>query len=151
MNINPAALIPHVGDAILIDEIRETGQADRLSASLTVRPGTAFSAADESLPGWIGIEILAQLISAFATLRDGCPGGPAKIGLLLGVREYQCASDRFPVGMCLDAEIVESMSDGQALGVFDGTLASEGVVVAKGIVSACRLEDPATFLLGARL
>jgi predicted hotdog family 3-hydroxylacyl-ACP dehydratase len=149
--MHPAALIPHVGDAILIDEIRETGQADQLSARLTVRPGTAFSAEDESLPGWIGVEILAQLISAFATLRDGRPEGPAKIGLLLGVREYRCAWDRFPVGMQLDAEIIESMSDGQALGVFDGTLTSEGVVVAEGIVSACRLTDPEAFLLGAQL
>jgi predicted hotdog family 3-hydroxylacyl-ACP dehydratase len=148
--MRPAALIPHVGDAILLDEIRETGQADRLSASLTVRPGTAFSAADESLPGWIGLEILAQAISAFATLRDGRPEGPASIGLLLGVRDYRCVRDRFPVGMRLDVEIFESMSDGQALGVFDGTLTSGGVVIAEGIVSACRLADPEAFLQGSR-
>ena len=148
--MRPTALIPHVGNAILLDEIRETGQTDRLSASLTVRPGTAFSDTDESLPGWIGIEILAQAISAFATLRDGLPEGPPRIGLLLGVREYRCFRDRFPVGIRLDVEIVESMSDSEALGVFDGTLTSGGVVVAEGIVSACRLADPEAFLLGAQ-
>jgi predicted hotdog family 3-hydroxylacyl-ACP dehydratase len=148
--MHPAALIPHAGNAILLDEILETGQTDRLSASLTVRPGTVFSDTDESLPGWIGIEIIAQVLAALSTLRDGRPEGPARIGLLLGVRDYRCVPDRFPVGMRLDAEVIESMSDGLSLGVFDGTLRSGGVVVAEGIVSAYRLADPEAFLRGGR-
>lgn len=146
----PAALIPHAGNAVLLDEIRATGQDDRLCASLTVRPGTAFSDSDDSLPGWMGIEILAQVISALSTLRDRRPADPAKIGLLLSVREYRCDADRFPVGMRLDAEVVEAMSDGRSLGVFDGTLRSAGVVVAKGIVTAYRLADLQAFLRGTQ-
>ena len=146
--MDPAPLIPHAGNAILLDALRETGRADQLAASFTVRAGTAFSDADGSLPGWVGVEILAQVIAAFASLRHGRPGEPARLGLLLGVREYRCSRDRFPPGMRLDAQIVESMSDGQALGVFDGILRSGDVVIAQGILSTYRVRDPQRFAAG---
>ena len=149
--MDPAPLIPHVGEAILLDEIHETGRDDQLAGSLTVRAGTAFSDRDDSLPGWTGVEILAQVIAAFATLRHGRPGDPARIGLLLGVREYRCSHDRFPLGMRLDAEIVESMSDGHALGVFDGVLKSGAQVVAAGILSTYRVGDPENFMADSHL
>lgn len=146
--LEPSALIPHTGDAVLLDEIRDAGHDDRLTATLLVRPGTAFSEPDGSLPGWIGVEILAQVAAAFVTLGGNQPAGPAQVGLLLGVRQYWCMLDRFPPGMQLDAEIVESMTDGHGIGVFDGTLTSGGKVVAEGILTACRLDDPEAFLRG---
>jgi predicted hotdog family 3-hydroxylacyl-ACP dehydratase len=146
--LEPLALIPHVGDAVLLDEIRDSGKDDRLSAALVVRPGTAFSNPDGSLPGWAGVEILAQVVAAFATLAGNAPSGPAAVGLLLGVRGYRCTLDCFWPGMRLDADIVESTSDGRGLGVFDGTLMSGGELVAAGILSACRLDDPEAFLRG---
>lgn len=144
----PLALIPHVGPAVLLDEIRDTGHDDRLSATLVVRPGTAFSDPDGSLPGWVGVEILAQVTAAFATLGGDQPAGPAKVGLLLGVRNYRCTLDRFPPGMQLDAAIVESITDRHGIGVFDGMLTSGGKLVAEGILTACRLDDPEAFLRG---
>lgn len=148
--LEPSALIPHAGDAVLLDEIRDAGHDDRLSAMLLVRPGTAFSDPDGSLPGWIGAEILAQVAAAFATLRGNRPTEPAQVGLLLGVRNYRCTLDRFLPGMPLEAEIVEAMTDGLGLGVFDGTLKSAGEVVAEGILSVCRLDNPEAFLRGVR-
>jgi predicted hotdog family 3-hydroxylacyl-ACP dehydratase len=115
-----------------------------------VRAGTAFSSADGSLAGWVGVEILAQLVAAFATLAGSGPAGPARIGLLMGVRMYRCGLDHFPPGMRLDADIVESMSDDRGIGVFDGTLTIAGKVVAEGILTACRLDDPEAFLRGVQ-
>jgi predicted hotdog family 3-hydroxylacyl-ACP dehydratase len=146
--LQPFGLIPHVGAAVLLDEIRDTGQGDRLSATVLVRPGTAFSSADGSLPGWVGVEILAQLVAAFATLASSEPAGPARVGLLTGVRMYRCRPDNFSPGTLLEAGIVEAMTDGSGIGVFDGTLTSAGEVVAEGILTAYRLDDPEAFLRG---
>ncbi len=147
-SLQPFALIPHTGHAVLLDEIRDTGQGDRLGATVLVRPGTAFSSADGSLPGWVGVEIFAQVVSAFATLSSSEPAGPAKVGLLAGVRVYRCTLEHFPPGTRLEAEIVEAMTDGSGIGVFDGTLTCGGEVVAEGILTAYRLDDPEAFLRG---
>ena len=76
-----AELIPHAADMILIDEVVRFGAED-IETRLTVRPGGLFSQADGSLPAWIGMELMAQSIAAYAGCqarqtkknRGCCPG-----------------------------------------------------------------------------
>ena len=50
----PAALMPHKQDAVLLDEIT-LATVDRIEARLVVRDGSAFSDSGGNLPAWVGI------------------------------------------------------------------------------------------------
>lgn len=137
----PAELLPHRHDAVLLDVV--TGAADhRLTASLVVRPGTAFSDASGNLPGWIGPEIMAEAISALSGYRSlKAHGHAAGIGLLLGVRGYTATAGEFRPGEQLDVEVIESSVDEEGRAVFDGIIRRGGQVVASGTLTVFQPED----------
>ena len=138
---HPAALLPHGHDAVLLDEIT-LAEEDRLTASLVVRPGTAFSDAGGNLPGWVGPEIMAEAISALSSYRSlNRHGRAAGIGLLLGVRGYTATAGEFHPGARLDVEVVESSEDEEGRAVFDGIIRSGGRVVASGTLTVFQPAD----------
>jgi predicted hotdog family 3-hydroxylacyl-ACP dehydratase len=137
----PAELLPHRHDAVLLDVI--TGaEGDRLTASLVVRAGTAFSDASGNLPGWIGPEIMAEAIAALSGYRSlKAKGRAAGIGLLLGVRGYTATAGEFRPGEQLDIEVIESSEDEEGRAVFDGTIRRDGQVVASGTLTVFQPGD----------
>jgi predicted hotdog family 3-hydroxylacyl-ACP dehydratase len=137
----PAALIPHEGATVLLDEIVLVEQ-DRLTASLTVRPGTAFSDVDGSLPPWIGAEIMAQAVAAYAGERSLRQSGQlAPFGLLLGIRGYQGLLDSFPPGGTFTVEVVCSSEDEYGRGVFDCRILQAQRAVASGTLTVYQPQD----------
>jgi len=138
---DPATLLPHQGDAVLLDEIASLAE-DRLVARLTVRPGTAFSDGSGNLPGWVGPEIMAQAIAALAGERSlRAHGAPAEIGLLLGIRGFSCAAGQYKIGEHLQVEVVRSSEDVDGRAVFDATLARSGEVVAVATLTVFEPRD----------
>ena len=139
-------LLPHVGDARLLDSVvgHEVGW---LEAGLVVRAGTAFSEADGSIMPWVGLEIMAQAVSAYATVSAGRDGDP-RIGLLLGVRAYRCDLERFPPGARLLARVEESTRDEQHMAVFDCWLSEDGTVVAQGRLTVFEPDGIREYLAG---
>jgi predicted hotdog family 3-hydroxylacyl-ACP dehydratase len=137
----PAALLPHRHDAVLLDVIT-LAEDHRLTASLVVRPGTAFSDASGNLPGWVGPEILAEAISALSGYRSlNRHGRAAGIGLLLGVRGYTATAGDFQPGEKLDVEVIESSQDEEGRAVFDGIIRSGGQVIASGTLTVFQPVD----------
>jgi predicted hotdog family 3-hydroxylacyl-ACP dehydratase len=138
-------LLPHAGNARLLDAVvlHEPG---RLVAELTVRRGLAFSEADGSLLPWVGMEIMAQAVSAYATVSSNRAGEAPRIGLLLGVRDYRCDVGRFPEGAKLAAHVQESTRDERGMAVFDCWLYNESAVVAQGMLTAFEPDDVSDFL-----
>ena len=135
-----AELVPHEGAALLLDRI-ESADARSLTASLTVRPGTAFSHEDGSLAGWAGPEIMAQAVSAFSTLTSSRNGRPA-VGLLLGARAYRSRLATFAAGARLEVDITESTRDEEGGGVFDCRIRIGVEVVADGRLTVFEPVDP---------
>jgi predicted hotdog family 3-hydroxylacyl-ACP dehydratase len=147
MNVmpSPATLLPHTGDAVLLDEIRNVS-AHRLDASLRVRPGTAFSDAAGCLPGWVGPEIMAQAIAALSGHRSlAAHGRPAAIGLLLGVRSYETAVAEFRPGEALSIEVIESSADETGQAVFDCRIHRADEVLAVGTLTVFQPADNSFF------
>jgi len=134
-------LLPHRNDALLLDGI--TAVDDKhLQARLTVRPGTAFSDRQGSLPAWAGPEIMAQAIAAFSGQRSMRERGrPAAIGLLLGIRSYACTVADFRCGEMLLIDVRESSEDEAGRAVFDGTITRDGIVVASGRLTVFQPPD----------
>jgi len=134
-------LLPHKGDAVLLDRIHSVA-ADRLTAGLVVKPGTAFSDASGSLPGWIGPEIMAQAIAALAGYRRvAAHRPPGTIGLLLGLRSYETSVAGFRQGEVLVVEVVESSEDEEGRAVFDGKILRREEVLASGTLTVFQPQD----------
>lgn len=113
-----AELLPHAGDMILIDEVVGFGAED-IETRLTVRPGGLFSQADGSLPAWVGVELMAQSIAAYAGCQALQAGLPVELGFLLGTRKFECNVERFPAGVELRIRALRSLQDDNGMGVFE--------------------------------
>ncbi len=70
-------LIPHSEPMILIDELVEA-TSDHASAKVTIREDSMFSNAAGGVPAWIGIEYMAQTVSAFAGMEANRRGLPVR-------------------------------------------------------------------------
>jgi len=121
-----AELLPHAGDMILLDGV-ERFDDDSVEALLQVPADGLLSAADGSLPAWVGVEIMAQSVAAFAGCRARQAGQPVELGFLLGTRNYQCNVESFPVGTQLRVRAMRSLQDDNGMGVFECHLDGPGI------------------------
>ncbi|WP_028238187.1 hotdog family protein [Stutzerimonas azotifigens] len=121
-----AELLPHAGDMVLLDAV-ERFDADSIEASLTVVPGGLFNLPDGSLPAWVGVEIMAQCVAAYAGCQARLVGQPVEPGFLLGTRHYQCDVERFPAGARLSVRALRSLQDDNGMGVFECHLDGPGL------------------------
>lgn len=132
---DPTLVLPHRNNALLLESMLEADDL-RAAASLVVRRDTAFSAPDGCLPGWVGIEMMAEAVAGWAGCRSlRQTGRTAEIGLLLGVREYRATMELFPVGLQLIVEVICSSMDSDGRGVFDCRILSGGTCVATAILT----------------
>ncbi|ARP87067.1 ApeP family dehydratase [Bordetella genomosp. 9] len=139
-----ARLLPHAGDAILIDAVQDW-DAVSVTASAVVRPGTPYSDEDGSLPPWIGLEIMAQAIGAWAGCQALSAGTEAGLGFLLGTRRYDCRVERFLPGTRLDVRAVQSMHDPGGMGIFECELSAGGQRLAHARLNVYRPADGREF------
>jgi predicted hotdog family 3-hydroxylacyl-ACP dehydratase len=113
-----AELLPHSGQMILLDEVLRFGAED-VETRLTVRPGGLFNLADGSLPAWVGVELMAQTVAAFAGCQARQAGAPVQLGFLLGTRSFTCNVEHFPAGSELHISALCSLQDDNGMGVFE--------------------------------
>lgn len=116
-----AELIPHAGDMILIDQVLAFDE-EQIQTCLTVRADGLFNEADGSLPAWVGVELMAQSVAAFAGCQARSKGEAVKLGFLLGSRKFECNVAHFPAGSELNIHAVRSLQDDSGMGVFECTL-----------------------------
>lgn len=121
-----ADLIPHAGDMSLIDEVISFGP-EEVHTRLVVRPGGLFSQEDGSLPAFLGVELMAQSIAAYAGCQARQAGKPVELGFLLGTRRYECNVERFPAGCELRVRAIRSLQDDNGMGVFECHLDGPGI------------------------
>ena len=121
-----AELLPHAGDMILIDQVLEFDQ-EQIHTRLTVRPGGLFNREDGSLPAWVGIELMAQSVAAYAGCRARLEGRAVALGFLLGTRKFECNVEHFPLGAQLHIHALRSLEDDNGMGVFECHLTGPGI------------------------
>lgn len=108
-------LLPHEPPMVLLDRIVSFGAAT-LVAEVDIREDSQFCAAG-GVPGWVGIEYMAQAVAAHAGCEARERGDPPSIGYLLGTRAYRCNIPTFPVGATLRIT-VESLFVEMQLGAY---------------------------------
>ncbi len=128
-------LVPHSGSAVLIDEV-VSFDAVGLTAQSTITPGGLYSQADGSLPAWLGLEIMAQAVAAWAGCQARSQARPVKLGFLLGTRRYECHVDSFPAGSRLDVRVACAMQDDAGMGTFACDIEQDGRLLATARINA---------------
>ena len=88
--------LPHSGVMVLLDRLLEVGP-EELRAEVTIRPDSVFCDGHD-VPGWVGVEYMAQAIAAYAGYTAQLRGETVKIGFLLGTRRYEASCPGFAVG-----------------------------------------------------
>ena len=121
-----AELLPHAGDMILIDAI-ERFDDEQIFTRLTVKPDGLFNLPDGSLPAWVGVELMAQSVAAFAGCHARQKGNPVELGFLLGTRKFECNVEAFAAGSELTIHGLRSLEDDNGMGVFECHINAPGI------------------------
>ena len=121
-----AELLPHAGDMILIEQILSFDD-EQIHTRLTVKPGGLFNRPDGSLPAWVGIELMAQSVAAYAGCHARQKGNAVELGFLLGTRKFECNVEHFPAGTELIIHGIRSLEDDNGMGVFECHLTAPGI------------------------
>ncbi len=72
---------------------------------------------DKGVPAWAGIEYMAQSVAAYNTSFI-CQEMEPQVGFIIGVRQFECDIESFPVGSELSIYVQELFIDEQS-GSFD--------------------------------
>lgn len=139
------ALLPHAAPMILIDRI--VGYDDqRIESEVLIGDRTAFLG-PKGVPGYLGVEYIAQTIAALAGLRGRERGEPPRVGFLLGTRQLRCRRGWFRPGDLLRVSATVVFEDGE-MGAFDGRIELDGETVMEGRLN---VYQPAGSILASRI
>lgn len=139
VHYQPAEVLPHRGGMLLLDAIRDYGD-DWLVAEVWVRKESGFATAD-GVPSWVGIEYMAQAVSAWSGIGQVQHGGKPSIGLLLGSRRYDAKRPVFRIGSHLRVRAQLVWRDTDDLAAFDCAIEEDGVPVARAQLKVYRPRD----------
>nr|WP_259372148.1 hypothetical protein [Caldimonas mangrovi] len=129
---------------LLIDRLIEHGEqhvvveADVNGQGLFVRDG--------AVPAWVGIEYMAQAISAWSGGHALKRGDPVPLGFLLGSRRMELHRDSFPCGSTLRIEARCELFGSNGLGSFECRILIDGDTAATAIVSVFLPDDAGLYL-----
>ncbi len=128
----------------LLDTIKDI-QGDTFYTSVTLDQDSNF-VEDDGVPGWLGIEYMAQTIAAFAGAKASSQNKPVEIGFLLGSRKYTSSIANFPLGKEIVVSAKELLQDESGLGVFDCAIRIDDEVVASAKLNVFQPKDPVQFI-----
>lgn len=115
-----APFVPHRHGMCLLDTLLEVGD-EYLHAEVTPRRDDLFADSD-GIPGWVGLEWLAQAVAAWAGVQAVEGGGAPLIGFLLGTRRYHCQTPQFAFDQPVRIEVELDFRADNGLGAFRGRL-----------------------------
>jgi len=136
--------IPHRRPSRLIDRLIDADDEHALVEAEV--PSSGRFVRDGAMPTWVGIELMAQAIAAWAGARARRRGEPVPLGMLLGTRKFEIRRAALPAGarLRIDARC-ELMSD-SGVGMFDCRMTLGEEEVARAFVSVFEPEDAANYM-----
>ncbi|TJY58287.1 3-hydroxylacyl-ACP dehydratase [Sinimarinibacterium sp. CAU 1509] len=143
--LRPADLLAHGPGFMLLDHLSAC-DAETARCLVEIRPGIPFYEADAGVPGWVGVEYMAQTIGVHAgwlRLQRGLDIVP---GLLLGTRSYDCEAAYFAPGTRLNVVAELLVTDASGVGVYRCTIDDGATVYATADIKAFQPDDMQSFL-----
>jgi predicted hotdog family 3-hydroxylacyl-ACP dehydratase len=117
-------LVPHAHPMILIDEIIDSDDGN-FTATVRITEDCRFFEPSRGVPTYVGIEYIAQTVSALVGLRAKQSGGNVQHGYLLGTRKFSSTRPYFVLGSELSVRIVDEFESGE-LGRYAGEITEGG-------------------------
>jgi predicted hotdog family 3-hydroxylacyl-ACP dehydratase len=133
-------LILHRSPMLLLESIAEWND---MGLSAVVNPANSYLFADANgaIPAWVGIEYMAQAISAFAGIVARARGETIKVGLLLGTRKYTTQIASFAPEQKLLVKVRELLRDETNLVLFDCHIYADKTLLASAEIKALEPDD----------
>lgn len=140
-----ATLMPHAGDVILLDHV-DSFDAMSIVATCTVPSAGPFCLPQGGLPPWLGLEIMAQAMAAWAGCQAHAKGDRVVPGFLLGTRRYTCEVARFAAGDVLTVHASRTLQDDAGMAIFDSRIERESHTIAQARLTVFQPDNPDAFL-----
>lgn len=126
--------VPHQRRMCLLDRLLEVGE-EHLRAEVMPNADGLFADAT-GIPGWVGLEWLAQAVAAWAGVQRMMGGEQPAVGFLLGTRRYQCTQPYFRFGEPITVAVFLDFRADNGLGAFRGQLLdSDDKVIATAMLN----------------
>ena len=146
MNYLPIAeYLPHRPPMVLLDRVIEASRS-HIVCEVTIRVDSPFCNG-AGVPGWVGIEYMAQTIGVLSGWRAQAEQSPVKVGFLVGTRQYQSHVPLFHVGDVLRITADEEVSANNGLIAMQCTLHdAAGILLAEASLLVFQPDDLETYL-----
>ncbi|CAI1208016.1 (3R)-hydroxymyristoyl-ACP dehydratase [Serratia quinivorans] len=125
--------LPHASPMVLLEQVLEVGEEHALcSVTVSVDGVLApFLDAQGALPGWYGIELMAQAIGVWSGWHACQSAQSPQLGMLLGGRAIHCELPAFPAGSKLLVSVQQLLKD-EKLASFECEISIDNVRIAQG-------------------
>lgn len=133
----PGNYLPHESPMILLDEVVSVADnsADCRVAIHSAGVLAPFLTAEHTLPGWYGLELMAQTVGVWSGWHRQQRGQQSiALGMVLGAREYICPAGEFPADVILDIHVSLLMQDAR-FGSFECTISHLNQTLATGRIN----------------
>lgn len=113
-----AEIVPYSGSMVLLSRVLDHDE-NRTVCSVELDEQVFLCDANGNIGAWVGLEYMAQCISAHAGLVGRASGEPPRVGLLLGSRRLIFHTSRFHSGKTLLVTAQRAWGSGGGLVSFD--------------------------------
>ena len=126
-----ATLVPHEAPMILIDKLIYVDENSVHCQVFINANSPLFDKQSETVNAWVGIEYMAQTISAWSGYQSFLKSETSPIGFLLGSRRYNSNTPLFNNGDILDI-YAEKLLENEGMGVFSCSIKRADKELANG-------------------
>ncbi|VEI65094.1 (3R)-hydroxymyristoyl-ACP dehydratase [Serratia quinivorans] len=125
--------LPHASPMVLLEQVLEVGEEYARCAVMVNSNGVLapFLDAQGALPGWYGIELMAQAIGVWSGWHACQSAQSPQLGMLLGGRAIHCELPAFPAGSKLLVSVQQLLKD-EKLASFECEISIDNVRIAQG-------------------
>ncbi|MDH3336269.1 MAG: 3-hydroxydecanoyl-ACP dehydratase [Gammaproteobacteria bacterium] len=127
----PAAeFVLHRDSMLFLDRLIDIG-AEFATCEWRISDDFEFAVRGLGVPGYTGIEYMAQCIAVHSGARARVRGFIPPVGFLLGTRHYKCSISYFEPGVTYQTTCEELVRDSQGMGSFACRIMLDGDVLAE--------------------
>lgn len=141
-------VIPHRPPMRLIDRLHSQA-AMQVTTTAQVNPQSGFyDVAAGGVPGWVGLEYMAQTAAVWIGLRDHQAGRTPEPAFLVSARQYQAYEPVFPAGSHFFIDVSVKLMDANIVSFVGKIYDDSGKVWADALFTAFRPDDVQAYLQG---
>ncbi|MDP2876374.1 MAG: hypothetical protein Q8O00_09335 [Holophaga sp.] len=121
----PEDLLTHRRPLLLLDEIQEVSPENCIALA-HIDPSAWYADDSGAMPGWFGIELMAQTVSAYSGFQKRMLGEEPRVGFLLGTIKFELPCQAFSAGQTLEIEAKLHFLDESGLSAFRCEIRHQG-------------------------